>query len=194
MVKRKKAHNGCLVVIVAPSGSGKSTLIKMIKKDFPNLQESVSYTTRPMRNGEKEGKHYFYIDIEEFNKRKEQGEFLEWAQVHSNFYGTSKKFVEEEIGRGNSLLFDLDVQGADIVKKHFKQKAQIIFIAPPSIKVLEERLKKRNTDSDQVIKNRLENAKKELLRKDDYDYCVLNDDLQKAHTDLKNIIKKILED
>lgn len=183
---------GKIIVIVAPSGTGKSTLIKKVKAEFSELLESVSYTTRKIREGETDGISYNFIDEETFLKMKDDNEFIEWAQVHSNYYGTSKTFVEGELEKGKNLLFDLDVQGADSFKAYFKDKAQIIFIAPPSILELEKRLRGRGTDSTGVINLRLENAKREVLRKDDYDYCVKNEELEVAFNDLKDTITKIL--
>lgn len=185
-------NQGKLVVIVAPSGAGKSTLIKKVKVDFPSLKESVSCTTRKMREGEINGVSYHFITREEFDKKVAADDFLEWAHVHGNCYGTSKKFVEEMLSKGSHILFDLDVQGADAMKKYFGARANIIFIAPPSIEELEKRLRNRGTDTDEVIRLRLENARKELLRKDDYDFWVLNDNLEKAHSELKNILSSIL--
>lgn len=183
---------GKIIVIVAPSGTGKSTLIKKVKGEFPELVESVSFTTRPIREGEVDGVAYNFIDEETFLKMKEADEFLEWAQVHKNYYGTSKTFVEAELAKGKYILFDLDVQGADSFKSYFGDKSQIIFIAPPSIDELEKRLRGRGTDSTGVIQVRLENAKREVLRKDDYDFCVKNEELDVAFEDLKNTITKII--
>lgn len=184
---------GKLIVIVAPSGSGKSTLIKRLKKEHPEILESVSYTTRPIRNGETHGQSYFFVSREEFLEMRDAGEFLEWAEVHSNFYGTSKKFVEEQISKGEILLFDLDVQGTDAFKSYFEDRAQAIFIVPPSVEELEKRLRGRGTDSTGTINLRLENSRQELLRKNDFDFCVINDDLESAYTHLKSIVVKIIE-
>lgn len=185
---------GKLIVIVAPSGTGKSTMIKRLKEDFPSLVESVSYTTRPMRPGEVEGKSYFFISREDFLKMREKNEFLEWAEVHGNFYGTSKRFVEECLSNGINLLFDLDVQGTDSLKAHFKERANVIFISPPSVEELEKRLRHRGTESTQSINIRLMNAQKELLRKNDFDYLIYNDDIENAYKRLCEITQKILGD
>lgn len=184
---------GKIVIIVAPSGSGKSTLIKKLKHEFPELVESVSFTTRPIREGEVDGVAYNFLNEEEFKAKIEAGDFLEWAKVHGNFYGTDKNFVKSRIDEGVNLLFDLDVQGTDSFKSHFKDDAKAIFIAPPSIDELENRLRGRGTDSTGVINLRLENSRKEILRKDDYDYCVVNDDLVRAFDELKVLVKSILE-
>lgn len=184
---------GKLIVIVAPSGTGKSTMIKRLKSDFPSIVESVSYTTRPMRPGEVEGKSYFYISVPAFLEMRERDEFLEWAEVHGNYYGTSKKFVEDSLRAGKHLLFDLDVQGTDSIKAYFGDLANVIFISPPSVEELEKRLRHRGTENTQVINIRLMNARKELLRKNDYDFLIYNDDIEKAYLRLTEITKQILE-
>ncbi|RPJ74699.1 MAG: guanylate kinase, partial [Alphaproteobacteria bacterium] len=151
----KQVEKGKLIVIVAPSGTGKSTMIKRLKNDFPSLVESVSFTTRPIRPGEIEGQSYFFTAHEKFIKMRENDEFLEWAEVHGNFYGTSKKFVEDSLGAGKHLLFDLDVQGTDSFKAYFGALANAIFISPPSVEELEKRLRHRGTENTQVINLRL---------------------------------------
>ncbi len=184
---------GKIIIIVAPSGTGKSTLVKRVMEDYRELHWSVSFTTRPMREGEVDGKHYFFISREEFLKKRDQGDFVEWAEVHGNFYGTSKGFVLSKINHGFSLLFDIDVQGVDKIKKVFGDNAHAIYIAPPSLEELEKRLKGRGTDSKEVINLRLENARRELARKDDFDYLVVNDDLEEAFSKLKSVIDNILK-
>ena len=124
----------------------------------------------------------------------DEGAFIEWAEVHNNFYGTSKKFIDKTLKEGLSLIFDLDVQGADSFKSYFGSSANVIFISPPSIESLEQRLKARATDLEEVIKVRLENAKREILRKDDFDYCLINDNFENAYRELKKIIEEILGD
>jgi guanylate kinase len=167
-------------------------MIKRLKVDFPTLVESVSYTTRPMRPGEVHGLSYFFISREEFIAKKDNNEFLEWAEVHGNFYGTSKHFVEECLKEGKHVLFDLDVQGTDSMKLHFGSVANVVFISPPSVEELEKRLRHRGTENTQVINIRLMNAQKELLRKEDYDFLIYNDDIENAYNRLKEITQKIL--
>ena len=179
-------------MIVAPSGTGKSTMIKRLKLDFPSITESVSFTTRPIRPGEIDGQSYFFISLEKFLGMRDNNEFLEWAEVHGNYYGTSKKFVEDSLLAGKNLLFDLDVQGTDSMKAHFGKEANVIFISPPSVEELEKRLRHRGTENTQVINLRLMNAQKELLRKNDYDFLIYNDDIENAYKKLCEITQEIL--
>jgi guanylate kinase len=183
---------GKLVLIVAPSGTGKSTIIKRLLKEIDNLELSVSFTTRPMRPGEENGVDYNFIQEDDFKKRIEEKEFLEWAQVHGNYYGTSKKYIADKREEGTHVLLDLDVQGADSMKDIYGDDIKIVFIAPPSIDELENRLRGRGTENTGIINLRLANAKAEMLRKDDYDYCVLNDDLEKAYANIKTLFLDIL--
>ena len=188
----KEHFAGKLIVIVAPSGTGKSTMIKRLKLDYPSIVESVSYTTRPQRPGEIDGLSYFFISREDFILKRDNNEFLEWAEVHGNFYGTSKEFVEQCLRAGKHVLFDLDVQGTDSMKLHFGSIANVIFISPPSVEELEKRLRHRGTENTQVINLRLTNARKELLRKEDFDFLIYNDDIENAYTRLREITQKIL--
>lgn len=185
--------SGKMIVICAPSGTGKSTLINRLKQDHPELEWSVSCTTRPMRAGEVNGKDYHFIGKEEFVSQIKEGQFIEWAQVHSNYYGTSRIFVDQGLKFGHKMLFDLDVQGADAMKKIYGDEAKVIFIEPPSVEELEKRLKLRGTDQDHVISERVENARRELARKHDYDFLILNDDVDSAYACLKEAVERILK-
>ncbi len=185
--------SGKIIVICAPSGTGKSTLINRLKTDYPQLEWSVSCTTRPIRINEVNGKDYHFISTAEFEKEIGLDGFVEWAKVHSNYYGTSKSFVSQGLNQGRKMLFDLDVQGADSMKKIFGSSAQVIFIEPPSLEELEKRLRLRGTDSDHVINERVANARKELARKNDYDFLILNDDVESAYMALKTAVKNILD-
>lgn len=184
--------SGKMIVICAPSGTGKSTLLNRLKADIPDLKWSVSCTTRPMRTGEVHGKDYYFIKPESFEKQIQAEEFIEWAKVHSNYYGTSKRFVTEGLLNNWKMLFDLDVQGADAMKKIYGDQAQVIFIEPPSIEELEKRLLSRGTDAMEVIRERINNAQKELLHKEKYDHLVLNDDVNTAYEKLKTVVQRIL--
>lgn len=185
--------SGKMIVICAPSGTGKSTLIGRLKDDHPDLEWSVSCTTRPMRTGEKDGVDYHFISKEVFEEQIRANQFIEWAKVHSNYYGTSKIFVSRGLQEGRKMLFDLDVQGADAMKKIYGKEAHVIFIEPPSIEELEKRLRLRGTDKDHVITERIENARRELARKHDYDYLILNDDVELAYQGLKAAVERILK-
>jgi guanylate kinase len=184
--------SGKMIVICAPSGTGKSTLLNRLKSDIPDLVWSVSCTTRPIRTGEVHGKDYYFIKEESFKKQIEQNEFIEWAKVHSNYYGTSKRFVSEGLQKGWDMLFDLDVQGADAMKKIYGLQAQVIFIEPPSIEELEKRLIARGTDKMEVIQERIKNARKELENKHRFDHLVLNDEIESAYQKLKTVVERIL--
>ncbi len=178
-----------LFVISAPSGAGKTTLIRQVLEQFPFLSYSISHTTRKPRKGEIHGKDYFFIDKKDFQTLIDQDQWIEWAQVYGNFYGTSKTFVEEKIKAGDSLLLDLDVQGAkQVMAAGFALVS--IFIMPPSIEVLQQRLENRGTDAEKVILQRMENAEKEIQEKSLYDYVVINDDLDQAIADLHAIFTK----
>lgn len=151
-------------------------------------------TTRPQRPGEVHGKDYFFTSKEDFESKIAGNEFIEWAKVHSNYYGTLKKFVDDGLVSGEYLLFDLDVQGCDQIKKIYGDKAKVIFIEPPSVEELEKRLLARATDAKEVIAERLKNAKLELTRANDFDFKVVNDQFEQAYVDLKNVVTSIIKD
>jgi len=178
-----------LYVVVAPSGAGKSTLVSRIRSDFPHIGWSVSHTSREKRSGEVHGEDYFYISKEDFEEKIKQSFFLEWALVHGQYKGTSKSFIQESLDRDRSLLLELDVQGADDVKAIFPESV-VIFIAPPSFEELERRLRSRKTDSEEQIDIRLSNARKEMSQKDDYDFLIINDDLEVAYKKMYAVFDK----
>jgi guanylate kinase len=174
---------GILFIISSPSGGGKGTLIKEVLQTVANIGYSVSSTTRPMRDGEENGRQYFFLSRAEFEERIRQGDFLEYAEVHGNYYGTSKKQVEEMTNRGIDVILEIDVQGAEIIREQVDQVS--VFILPPSYEVLRQRLISRQTDSMEVISLRLENAKEEVERFIEFDYVIINDQLEKAVSDLR---------
>ena len=179
---------GKLYLISAPSGAGKTTLIQIVLEHFKGLSYSISHTTRPPRKNEQEGLDYYFVSKKEFKEKISQDNWLEWAKVHENYYGTSKDFVTKHLAKGKSLLLDIDVQGARQIMKSGLNMVTI-FIMPPSIEALSQRLEKRGTDSKKVIETRLKNAKTEIAQKELYQYVVINDDLEQAKKELSNIFK-----
>ncbi len=183
------SNRGFLVIITAPSGSGKTSIYKRLLKIRNDIKFSVSYTTRKKRDGEVNGVDYYFISREEFKRKIENGDFLEWAEVHGELYGTERGQVERCIGDGYICLLDIDVQGAMKV-----MKANIdcvsIFIEPPSLEELERRLRNRGTEDEDSIKIRISNAQIELEYKKYFDYIVVNDVLERAVSEISEIIDK----
>ncbi len=180
---------GLLFILSAPSGAGKSTLCRAVLDHFPDMLYSVSYTTRPPRNGERDGVHYYFIDRDEFKKGIEQGRWAEWAQVHDNYYGTSADLLERGLNGAKDILLDIDVQGMGQILARYPAGITI-FIMPPSLEILRTRLETRGTDSPEVIAVRLRNAQQEMAHKDRYRHIVINDQLADATTELIGIIEK----
>ncbi len=178
---------GFLLVISGPSGVGKGTVLHDLMNTQTNLVYSVSATTRKKRDGEIEGVSYFYLNHDEFEKMIAEDKFLEYAQVHNNYYGTPKDFVEKKINEGKIVILEIDVQGALNIKKN-TDNGVFIFLAPPSLKELKKRIVGRGTETDEDIKIRMNNAKKELQYIKDYDYIVINDHLNSAITSVNEII------
>lgn len=178
---------GNLIIISSPSGGGKGTLIREVLKSTPDIGLSVSYTTRQIRDGEVDGREYHFIGKNRFEELIEAGEFLEYATVHGNYYGTSMTQVHRTVETGQDVILEIDVQGADIIFK--KMPAVVsIFILPPSYEVLKERLTKRATETPQELALRLSNALKEVQCYKDFKYLVVNDDIGRATADIKGII------
>jgi len=177
----KRSGRGFLVVFSAPSGAGKSTIVREILKrsPVPGMVLSVSATTRPKRPGEQEGKDYYFLSEEEFRERIRKGEFVEWAQVHGYLYGTLRTTVKEALERGKVLLLEIDVQGARQVRRAFPDSV-LVFVAPPSLEILGERLRARGRDPEEEIQRRLEVAPRELSEAENYDYIVVNRELEEA--------------
>ncbi|GAB5045967.1 guanylate kinase [Thermodesulfovibrio sp. TK110] len=177
---------GNIFVISAPSGAGKTTLCSRLLKALPDLKMSISHTTRKPRHGEIDGVDYFFVDKKTFEKMIANEEFIEWAEVYGNFYGTSKNIIFQLIKQGYDILLDIDTQGAKSIKKIYPETI-LIFILPPSMEELERRLLQRNEDKD-IIKRRLSKAGEEISQYKFYDYIVINDNLEKALNDLLCII------
>ena len=178
---------GRLFVLSGPSGVGKGTLRENALNDAPNLKYSISCTTRKPRDGETDGVEYRFISREKFREDISQGLFLEYAHVHEDYYGTLRADVERELEAGHDVLLEIDVQGALQVREKMPG-AILIFVAPPSVEVLERRLRGRGTEAQGSLNVRLENAIKELALKDKYDYIIVNDDLHSACEELRKII------
>lgn len=178
---------GFLLVISGPSGSGKGTVCKHILERNEKLVFSVSATTRAPRRGEEDGVNYFFVDEESFKEMVENDEFLEYANVHGNFYGTPKKFVLEQIEKGEIVILEIDVQGALQVKESYPE-AVFVFLLPPSMSELKNRIKKRGTESQEDIDLRFKNAFEELKFVDEYDYIVINDEVPEAVKKIETII------
>ncbi|MCF8092292.1 MAG: guanylate kinase [Desulfotignum sp.] len=180
------ARHGRLFVISAPSGAGKTTLIRQVTARFPGVSYSVSHTTRPPRPGEIDGKDYFFISRDRFEQMIQAGEWLEWACVHGNWYGTSRAFVQKQLEAGKNLLLDIDVQGARQIMASGLDTVSV-FIMPPSLEVLRQRLENRGTDSERTIALRLENARQEIIWKHLYHHVLVNDDLDTTAAQLCTI-------
>jgi guanylate kinase len=180
---------GKLFVITAPSGAGKSSLIRALLKDDPTLKLSTSYTTRPPRPGEQNGREYHFVDERAFLAMRERGEFLESAEVHGNRYGTAKRVIVEALARGDDLLLEIDWQGARQVRK-LHPDCVGIFILPPSIEELERRMRTRGQDADAVIQRRMENAREELAHAGEFNYAIINKDFETAKLELAAILLK----
>lgn len=179
--------SGNLFLIVAPSGAGKSTLLKSLLKLDSDLCLSISYTTRAPRLGEILGKDYFFVELCEFERLRKEKKMLEWAKVHSNFYGTPRDWVLDKLEQGKDVILEIDWQGATQIKNVFDKTIEI-FILPPSLAVLEQRLKKRGQDTEESMIRRLKEANRELLHASEADYIVINLDFQVALRDLKCIV------
>lgn len=181
--------SGAILVLSGPSGAGKSSLISKIIDHVGPTYFSISTTTRPMRAGEVDGIHYHFVDQEEFKWEIEQEMFLEYALVHGNYYGTSLAPVKKALKEGKLVIFDIDVQGHDAVQNRLGDITTSVFTTTPTLKELERRLQNRSTDSDEIINKRLEMAKREVQRISEYDYLVVNDNLDKAAELLISIAK-----
>ena len=178
---------GVIFILSAPSGAGKTTLIKRLRKVFPDLKLSISYTTRKPRSGEIPGQDYFFVAQKKFELMRTKGEFVEWANVHGNLYGTPQRPLDKSIRSGGDILLDIDVQGNKKVKARYPNSFSI-FLLPPSWKELERRLALRGTDGRETIRQRLQDARRELREIKSYDYFIVNREIQHALELLKSIV------
>ena len=180
-------RRGTLFILSAPSGAGKTTLCQALRGRFPALKYSVSVTTRPPRKGECDGVDYFFVSREDFYARLEKDGWAEWAEVYGNYYGTSAAFLDRALAAGEDVLLDIDVQGTRQILRMYPE-CVTIFIMPPSIEALRERLEKRGSDSAEVIEKRLVSARAEMAQKDLYRYVVVNDSLPDALAELTRLV------
>lgn len=175
--------SGTLFIVAAPSGAGKTTLVRRLLEQDRQVRLSVSYTTRAPRPGEENGREYHFVAVADFLAMKERGDFLEWAEVHGNYYGSSRVWIEQQMQAGQDLLLEIDWQGAAQVRRLFPA-AVGIFILPPSLEVLEQRLRGRGSDSAEVIARRLAAAQDEMHHVREFEYVIINNELQEAQGDL----------
>jgi guanylate kinase len=182
------ARKPYLVVVSGPSGVGKSTIIDRVLERAGNFVASISLTTRPPRGEERDGVDYFFVAAEEFERRRAAGELLEWAEVHGNLYGTPAGFVAKKLAEGVNVILEIDVQGGMSVRERYFE-AVLIFLMPPTLEALKARLRGRGTDSDEVIRRRLDTAERELAYFNRYDYLVVNDDVGRCTDDCLAVLR-----
>jgi guanylate kinase len=182
-----------LIVIASPSGGGKTSIVKALLQRHPDFEFSISATTRSMRNGEVNGKDYFFLSKEDFEKLIANGQLVEHEFFFNNYYGTLKREVDRALKAGHSMIFDVDVKGALSIKKMYPADAVQIFIAPPSAEILEQRLRNRKTEDEEKLQRRLQRMPMELETGKTFDYVVINDDLQRAIEEVDDIVEKHLQ-
>lgn len=184
---------GKVIILVAPSGGGKTTLARRLFKDFENLKFSVSATTRPPREGEEDGKHYYFLSEADFDKKIKEKAFLEWEEFYGGKkYGTLRSEVDKKLNSGYFVLLDIEVKGAINVKQIYGSECLSLFIKPPSIEILKQRLVDRGTEDNETLSLRLERAKEELTYADQFDQVIINDDLEVAYTEVNNAVSEFM--
>jgi guanylate kinase len=181
-------RRGNLIIVSGPSGAGKSALVGGVLRSMDRIRFSVSFTTRPPRGAERDGVEYYFVEREAFQSLIGEDAFLEWAEVHDNYYGTSRKFVDETLENGEDVILDIDVQGAQTIRQK-RPDTISVFVLPPSFRVLRERLERRSLDEGIVIRQRLKRACSEILRYAEYDYLIVNEDLDGSIRELEAIIR-----
>ena len=187
------SQKGKVVILVAPSGAGKTTLAMRLFEEFDNLKFSVSATTRPPRDEEKDGEHYYFLSDDEFNQKIASGEFLEWEEFYGGKkYGTLRSEVDKKLNSGYFVLLDIEVKGAVNIKQIYGKECLSLFIQPPSFETLQERLKARGTESEKMLNLRLERAKKELTYADQFDQIIINDDFDTAYEKVKQAVREFM--
>jgi guanylate kinase len=184
---------GKLIVISAPSGCGKTTIAKAILAKYPTMLFSVSATTRPIRSGEVQEKDYFFLTKQEFEDRIRIGDLVEWEEIYGNYYGTLKSEIHRALDHGYSMMFDVDVKGALSIRRFFPKDSVLIFIKPPSMEVLKKRLENRNTENPETLKQRLDRVPMELEQGSQFDFQVVNDNIDKAIAEVDEIIQNNLK-
>jgi guanylate kinase len=189
-----KKNPGKIIVLVAPSGAGKTTIAKRLLEDYPEIKFSVSATTRPQREDETDGEDYYFLSKKEFDKRIENEQFLEWESYSGNKYGTLRSEVDKLVESGYFPLLDIEVKGALNIQRLYNSDVISIFIEPPSIEVLKQRLSKRGSETNKSLNKRLKRAEMEMKHADHFDYTIVNDDLETAYTEVKNIIEPFITD
>lgn len=185
----KIVRRGLMLVLSSPSGAGKSTIARNLMEDDHTLEISVSVTTRTKRPSEIAGKHYHFITVPQFERMRDAGDLLEWAEVHGNYYGTPREPVEQAMSEGRDMLFDIDWQGALQLQEKMKADVVSIFVLPPSMTELQSRLHRRAEDTEEVIRTRLLNSRSEIEHWREYDYVIVNDDLDEAYGYISCIVK-----
>ncbi len=191
MAEQDKLHRrGLMFILSSPSGAGKTTIARrLLAEEGHDLKLSVSVTTRPMRPGEVEGRDYFFVDRTEFDRLVEEEAFYEWAEVFGHCYGTPKAHIREELKRGEDFLFDIDWQGTQQLYQRAQGDVVRVFLLPPSIAELEQRLRSRATDSEEVIRGRMDRARAEISHWDAYDYVIINDDIESCFAKVREILE-----
>ncbi len=184
---------GILFIVSAPSGTGKTTIVRQILKIFPDIVFSVSATTRKKRENETDGIHYYFLAEDEFKRRIDRNEFAEWEKFYDYYYGTFRKYIDENLEKGKSVLLEIDVKGALKLKDSYPD-AVLIYILPPSFEELVNRLKNRQTEDEADFQKRIERAELELRLKDKFDYFINNVEIEQAVSDLKNLIENIIKE